>query len=188
MRILNNKGMSLIEMFIVMAIIGIVTPLILVFFVMNMRGYAGTNHYIEQQYELQDAIKYIREDVEAAKDVFIYKDPSDLTVVTGVGFIKPDSTEQRVWSFESDPQSAWLLLKVYNDGKLNHPPDSQFKMVENVDISKCKFDYREELAGANKYKHLMLYIKMKKDENKERNFQEVIKTEFSVRYKSVTLN
>jgi len=188
MRILNNKGMSLIEMLIVMAIIGIATPLILVFFVANMRGYAGTNHYIGQQYELQDAIRYIREDVEAAKDVIIYRDPSNPTVVTRVGFIKPGSTEQRVWSFESDPLSGWLYLKVYNDGDLTHPPDSQSKMVENIDISECKFDYREELAGANTYKHLMLYIKMKKDENKERNFQEVIKTEFSVRYKSVTLN
>lgn len=182
-KILNEKGMSLIEMFIVLAIIGIATPLIMIFFVVNMRGYAGTNHYIEQQYDLQNAIRYIREDVEAAKDVFIYKDPSDSTKVTGVGFIKPGSTEQRVWSFESDS----LYLKIYNDGDETHAPDSQSEMIENIDINASKFDYREELAGANNYKHLMLYIKMKRDENKERNFQDVIRTEFSVRYKSVTI-
>jgi len=181
---LNNKGFSLIEMLITLALIGLVLPLILSFFVDGVEDYVSTNHYIEQQYKVQDATRLIRQDIERARVYSVQTDSSTPPKVLSVTFVVTDKGVypeiKRKWSFASDSQSGYLYLEQSSfDSSNTLIPGSvvNSKMVDDIDISKSRFEYNESL---NK---IMLYVRPKRNEKIERNLQNTIITEFSVRYK-----
>lgn len=182
---LNNNGFSLIEMLITLALIGLILPLILSFFVSGVEDYVSTNHYIEQQYKVQEAVRLIRQDIEKARVYSVQTDDSFTPAkVVSVTFIVTDKgvypEVKRKWSFASDSQSGYLYLEEssYDASNALIPGSTvNLKMVDGIDISRSGFEYKESL---NKF---ILFIRPKRDEKMERNLQNTIITEFSVRYK-----
>lgn len=173
---INCKGVSLIELLVTIAIISIISPILFMIFVNGLHTFVGGTNYIEQQYKMQDVISSIREDVEKAKKVsFIdVKDKEDpLIIYDSVKFeFGPD--ESRTWQFVDDE----LKVKI-NSGEF-------ITVIRDIDSSKSYFAYFEDVSGV--VKQLVLCIMPLNNDkilNRGSNVQELITTEFSVRYKGV---
>ncbi|MFZ5990041.1 MAG: PulJ/GspJ family protein [Bacillota bacterium] len=167
---LNNKGITLVEMLIVVALIGLITPVIFAVFIQGVQDYSGINNYMDQQNKVVDVIRYIRQDVDGAeKYKIVNSNPSDPFRVDKVVF-EMTSGEKREWRFESNK----LILNI-NSG-------SDRVIVNEIDTTKSKFQY----INTSGNERLVLNIKPERDsdiKNKARSIQDVIITEFSVRYK-----
>lgn len=169
----NKKGFSLVELLIVLAIVGLVTPLLFVVFVSGIEDYSSTTKYIDQQYTAMEVARLIRQDFEEAKEIEFTKSP--ILGVTGVTFKFPTETPPKPakeWKFETVDGEGGLYL----NGTL---------VISKLDGDNSKFS----VDDITKPSRLILEIKPKElnKKYKGRNVNEKIITEFSVRDKVVNV-
>ncbi|TYQ13240.1 UNVERIFIED_CONTAM: type IV pilus assembly protein PilA [Acetivibrio alkalicellulosi] len=184
-RKLNHKGVSLIELLITVAIIGVVSPLIFSIFISGMHYYFGGTNYLDQQYKRQDVLRLIRRDVESARIItFIGEGEPDDPVVKyrSVKFsFNNDDTDYRIWRIsENDGEGS---LELSTDG-INFT--GRESSIVGLDFEHSYFAYY--IDGS--IEQLILNILPKENAsllNKGRNVHDVITTEFSVRYKDVVI-
>ena len=166
----NRKGITFVELLIVMAIIGIVTPLLFVVFVSGIEDYSTTSKYLDQQYTAMEVIRHIRQDVEEAKKVVITISGGKITAVKFEFPAATPAKPDKEWKFDAYSGKSGLML----NGTM---------VVENLDVNNSKFEV-DDLTNPTR---LILIIKPVESNKKYpgRNVNEEIITEFSVRDKLV---
>lgn len=173
---LNCRGISLIEILITIALISLISPIIVMIFTSALHTFVGGTNYLEQQYKRQDIIASIRQDIERAKKVsFIDLKDTDgsLDIFASIKFEFEDD-ELKTWQFEDDE----LKVKI-KDG-------SFITVVRDVDSNESYFAYFTDGYGDIEQLVLgMMPLYNDKILNRGSNVQELITTEFSVRYKRV---
>jgi len=201
MIIKSKKGFSLTELLVVLALVGIVSPLIFTFFVFGIEDYSTTTKYVSQQYTVMEATRYIRQDVEAAKKVtLICGDDGEGRKIKEVIFEFSDKS-LKMWKFESlgDDEGSFkgLRLKYVPEDKYDYDTDGKYRIldssieyeniIDRLDLSKSGFD-ADNLGDVGVPTKLILTIRperLNKTKYVGRNVNENIITEFSVRYKLV---
>ncbi len=194
----NKKGLSLTELLIAMALIGLISPLIFTIFVFGIEDYATTTKYVDQQYSVMEVTRYIRQDVEAAKKVTYVLDAS--ARIGEVIFEFPDKS-LRVWKFgtfhdaDDDDIDTVVGLGLKNVKSTDNScdevtgiytitaPIEYIGIIDRLDLTQSKFEVD---FSSGEPKKLILTIKperLNKTKYKGRNVNENIITEFSVRYK-----
>lgn len=196
----NKKGLSLTELLIAMALIGLISPLIFTIFVFGIEDYATTTKYVDQQYSVMEVTRYIRQDVEAAKRVTYVLDAADPAKIQEVIFEFPDES-LRVWKFgtfhdaDDDDIDTVVGLGLKNVKSTEYDfeqttgiytitaPVEYIGIIDRLDLTQSKFEDDSFTGDGPK---LILTIKperLNKTKYKGRNINENIITEFSVRYK-----
>lgn len=183
----NRKGLSLTELLIVIALIGLVSPLLFYIMVAGMEDYATTTKYIDQQYTAMEVIRYIRQDIEEAKEITIYKDASDHKVQQiKIAFPTSSSKPEKIWKF--DRITDKVDGKEYNglgfslDGGTTYNVVIDKLIVDDSNTNYSKFD----LDSYSDPTRLILVVcpeKLNENKYRGRNVNENIITEFSVQYK-----
>lgn len=188
---LNCKGVSLIEMLIVIAMLGVIAPVMFTFFIGGINDYARCTNYINQQYRMQDVIRQIRQDVQDAKKVTGITtgdlSPTGAKKLSSIKFTltlpdaDPDSKIEKEWKFEDDSLQL-SITKGTDVGEF-------VKVVKGLDLSISKFEYFEDSSNGE-IKQLILHVLPEFNNNisnKAGNVQDEIITEYSVRYKSIEI-
>ncbi|MDP4093440.1 MAG: prepilin-type N-terminal cleavage/methylation domain-containing protein [Bacillota bacterium] len=165
----NNKGFTLLELLIVIAIIGIITPIICSMFESNIDINTTYTNYLYQQDKVTQTLQLLRKDIEEASGYNL----DTLTQTLRLDFI--DSTS-KYWRLNSDSTSTdYNSLEFSSDG-------SKYEVViQGIDTTNSSFIKNDS------EKIITLKIKpvktnsIKKDQS--RNISEPIVTDFSVRYK-----
>jgi type IV pilus assembly protein PilA len=185
----NTKGVSLIELLITLAIIGIMSPILFSIFIGGLNTYVGGTNYIDQQYKVNDAIAQIRRDVGRAKKVIVFGEEdlgrydvervvfvfSSSNPVINIEDINADNYgdhDYHEWKFADEG----LVLENGGAGEYN--------IVKDLDVDESSFEY------FNFDKTLKLNVKPLENDkivNKGSNIKKVITTEFSVKYKFVNI-
>lgn len=181
----NCKGVTLVEMLVVIAILGITAPIIYTLFIGGLNDFARGSNFIDQQYDIQDVIRQVRHDVQDAKTVEIRptgdvgaKGEKKLSSLSFVLSMPGDPEMKKEWKFEDDS----LQVRTINGGVAG----AFVKAVDRVDTDKSCFEYYED----GEVKQLILHIMPKRSEkilNEAGNVQKEIITEYSVRYKSIKI-
>ena len=173
----NRKGFSLTELLIVVAILGVVSPLLFYVLVFGLEDYSTTTKYLDQQYTVMEVSRHIRQDFEEAKKVILYKNAANEVEKVEFQFADMPASpaaiarEEKIWKFESGS----LQLDVGDTGTFSVVKD-------NLDIDNSYF-----LLDST-YERFILSIRPKELNDKKyrgRNVNENVITEFSVRYKNL---
>ena len=185
----NTKGVSLIELLITLAIIGIMSPILFSIFIGGLNTYVGGTNYIDQQYKVNDAIAQIRRDVGRAKKVIVFgEEDSGRYDVERVVFVFSSSNpvinieDINADNYGDHDYHEWKFadkgLVLENGGA------GEYNIVKDLDVDESSFEY------FNVDKTLKLNVKPLENDkivNKGSNIKKVITTEFSVKYKFVNI-
>jgi len=63
---LNKKGISLVEIVLTLALVGIITPIVLAIFTSSLDIYYSYGRYINQQDKVTDVLNHLRGDIKNA--------------------------------------------------------------------------------------------------------------------------
>ncbi|MEN2776997.1 type II secretion system protein [Acetivibrio clariflavus] len=197
MLIKNKKGISLTEVLVALALVGIVSPLIFTIFVFGLEDYSTTTKYLNQQYSVMEVIRYIRQDIEAAKKItYLYTEEDDGPEIKEIVFEFPDGN-LRMWKFEAlgDDEDSFKGLRLKSvpskdkytlvDGKYEITDSSieYQNIIDKLDLSQSGFEIISESATPSKLILTIRPERLNKTRYIGRNVNENIITEFSVRYK-----
>lgn len=186
----NNKGFSLIELLITLAIVGLFSPLVFAIFVSGIEDFSTTSKYMSQQYTVMEVTRLIRQDVEEAKEIKLDVTEYYTKVVNEIEFVFDASASKprRKWKFDkyTDPSTGEEKYGLF----LNIDGAGYERVVDKLD-SDCSFkvDNISETDASVKPTKLILTIKpenLNKTKYRGRNVKENIITEFSVRYKKIS--
>lgn len=178
----NQKGFSLIEVVITIAILGVITSVIYSVFQFGIDSYYSGSSYSSQQNKVVDAVQFFRSQVEESKSVkyYISDDGSEEALLLSNNHLGGDemvnlytaaisgtpTNDIKAWKFESDTlmHMGWGATSYKN-------------IVENLDISGSGFFYN----------NARIVMKVKPEnlnkKYKNRNILKPITTEISIRYK-----
>jgi type II secretory pathway pseudopilin PulG len=153
----SKKGISLVEILIYLALIGLVLQGVLGLMIYGFDSYNTNFNLVQQEKTISDAISALRKDIESASSVNVDSTKKILT-------LKLYNSAVKVWTLDVADNS----LKV-----------GSTQVVDGIDVSNSNF-YKQ--SG-----RLILEIKPIETNTKKyknRNYTEPIITEFSVRYKN----
>jgi len=179
MLIKNRKGFSLTELLIVIALLGILSPLMFYIMVFGIEDYSTTTKYLDQQYTVIEVSRLIRQDFEEAKKLTLYDEDGDNKIeMVKFEFSDTPTREPKAWKFDSDS------LKLYVGATASYNTVTFDTVINNLDIGNSYFDVDSTSE------RFILSIRPKELNNKKyrgRNVNENIITEFSVRYKQLEI-
>jgi len=184
---IDNKGFTLAEMLVTIALVGIISPILLAIFIFGIQDFDSTDKYLDQQNRVNEVIRYIRQDYEECKEVVVGR--TNGGDVIWVKFVFPGSfaspapgatpqpdPKNKVWTFYKG--SGALSLYVGDENPVDNFSSMYFDvMVDDLDTSASKFYFSDE--------SLKLYVKPNANNIKYRgrNINKEMITEFSVRNK-----
>lgn len=196
MKTKNNKGIGLIELLVVTAVIALTTPILFWVFLYGVQSFSTYSKYMEQHYKIIDVTQRIRKDVEeAAAYKVVYK--ADVSPIPGsvlILWIPDDDGNDAIDEFTI---KAWklyegsLLFKSCSGGLADGKEDLNSGFSEILD----GLDTSTVTEGGSNYmltrfeksgNRLLLSIKPAAENIygfKNRNVTVPIITEFSVDYK-----
>ncbi|MCX7748978.1 MAG: type II secretion system GspH family protein [Clostridia bacterium] len=166
MRIKGQKGFTLIELILTIALMGIIGTLLLEVFIGVFLNVEMTNSYVRQQLTVNNVVNYITRDIMACSEFRV--DAADKKIELKF----PGGTGSKYWKFSNNA----LLYSTDNFTDVNKTK----RIVEGIDVSQCKFVYDSVK------KHVLLHVK---PVNKytirynNRNITKPFVVEFSVKYK-----
>lgn len=153
----SKRGISLVEILIYLALIGLVLQGVLGLMIYGLDSYNTNFNLVQQEKTISDAISALRKDIESASSV-------DVDITKKILTLRLYNSTVKVWTLDAADNS----LKV-----------GSTRVVDGIDVSKSNF---YEQSG-----RLILEIKPIETNTKKyknRNYTEPIITEFSVRYKN----
>jgi prepilin-type N-terminal cleavage/methylation domain-containing protein len=111
----NEKGMSLVEILVAVALIGISLPMIVAIFLYGLQDYVTGMKYIQQEIDLNSTYMTFRTDYEKAREIKLIFSGSSTS-----------STINQIQAIEMiyDPQKA--ILDYTDEYKKNHIEDEKF--------------------------------------------------------------
>jgi len=167
----NNKGFTMIEMVLVIAILGVLSSVIYSVFQFGINSYYSGSRQVVQQDKVVDIIQMVRSQVEEAKTVKYDRTEKVLLIssdnLKDIDMVDNSSKNVQCWKFD--------------DNKLKFRPVGQTSyddLVYDLDTSKSSFDINSEEKLAINIKPLPL-----NEQYKNRNITEPVVAEISVRYK-----
>ncbi|MEN8906969.1 MAG: type II secretion system protein [Clostridiales bacterium] len=168
---INKKGISLIEVVLVISILGVISSVIYSVFQFGISSYYSGSRQVYQQDKVVDIIQILRSHVEEAKTVK-YDSVNNLLVISDenlsdVDMIDNSSKNVKCWKFDDNK------LKFRNVGETSYED-----LVFDLDTSKSSFEINSEDKLIISIKPLQL-----NKQYKNRNITEAVVMEFSVRYK-----
>lgn len=135
----NCKGVTLVEMIVVIALMGIMAPIIYAVLIGGLNNFAQGCNFIDQQYDIQDVIRQVRHDVQDAKTVEMWmtgdvaaRGEEKLSSLVFTMNLPGEPEIKKEWKFEDDS----LQLRIVNSGVAGE----FVKVVDNIDISKSYFE------------------------------------------------
>ena len=199
MKTSNNKGFTLVEMLIVLAIICIILPLVFQLYTYGQETFAYNSRLIAQQYTVTNVMSHIRGDVQEAASVSVTNQNTESgfelnypkIITLKLGYINrnlPDNTEitsfkyWRFYCFAEGEEGVLQYSGEKNPGEAVDESDYN-TVVTGLDMVNCKF---ERLGSSPECNYLTVQIKPLETNTgkaKARNMGEPIKTEISVLYK-----
>lgn len=191
MKTSNNKGIALVEMIIVIALIAIVLPLIFQLYMFGQETFSYSTRLIAQQYTVTNVLSHIRGDVQEAASVDASEERSgdQRTVTLKLGYYDggtPASiTKVRYWRIKGIVGGEGILEYSGEKNISDILTDSDYaEVVIGLDMDKCNFE-RSVNSNPNRDR---LSIQVKPLETNTgkgaaKNMREPIITEISVLYK-----
>lgn len=192
MKTSNNKGIALVEMIIVIALIAIVLPLIFQLYMFGQETFSYNTRLIAQQYTVTNVLSHIRGDVQEAASVDTA--PSETAdgqkiVTLKLGYYDSGTpaaiTKVRYWRIRGTPGGEGILEYSGEKNISDILTDSDYaEVVTGLDMDKCNFK-RSVNSNPNRDR---LSIQVKPIETNTgkgaaKNMREPIITEISVLYK-----
>ncbi|HEY9063230.1 MAG TPA: hypothetical protein VIO64_22450 [Pseudobacteroides sp.] len=170
----NKKGISLIEVLLYVALLGMVLPMVSTMLMHGFDSYKSNYRFIEQENMISNVTHLIRKDIESAKTIIFNPDGKEIT-------LKFSGKSDKTWKFDSTDSTIKVGSTI---------------VARNIDVSKSSFDkqidslsYTETHTGAKVFDKGYILLTIKPVETnkkiKNRNFTKPIITEFSVRYKEI---
>ncbi len=156
---LDNRGMSLFEIVVSVALIAVITPILFVVFTYGVDIFYSYGRYTEQQDAVTEVLNHIRGDI---KNAYQFQVESKKITLT----------------YSDYTQRVWVLAD--NKLKFVDREGNEQEVVEGIDTNNSSFDY-------NDFKQVIVLniqpIKTNSGKYSARNFNKPITTEFSVKYK-----
>jgi type II secretory pathway pseudopilin PulG len=175
----RKKGLTLIELLLYIALLGIILPIMTSILMYGFDTYNTNVKFIKQEDMISNVSHLLRKDVEKARRIEINSTNNEMTLYfyDGTG-----AFTQKKWKFDNTDNT----LKV-NDKTI----------IKNIDANNSSF--KTDLAGASStltsegktlWNNGTLILTLKpietnKKKSQNRNFTKPIITEFSVRYKEI---
>lgn len=196
MKTSNNRGFTLIEMLLVLAIICIMLPLVYQLYIYGQETFTYNSRLIAQQYTVTNVMSHIRGDIRKAAAVSVINEsehePYPKIITLKLGYIDTDAPEQteiykvKYWRFYCAAEGEEGVLQYSGEKNPDEVvADSDYKtVVTGLDIMNCNFERKTESTPECFY--LTIQIKPMETNTgkaKARNVREPIKTEISVLYK-----
>lgn len=178
MRLSNNqKGFSLIELLLALAIMAVVGTLLTALLLFGTDTFRVYSNFTTQQDRIVDSVQKLRKDIEEASKITVYTlaDGTFCTDFIRIDF--PDTPQARVWKFADKK----LELGVMPDASTQ--PDAFREVVGNLDTSAagCKFKFSSTDGMITVF---ILPAPNNSGRYEGKNIKDPIVTDFSVKYKS----
>lgn len=193
MNFTSNKGISLIEMLLVLVLIAVLLPVLYQIYFFGQETFGYSSRFIRQQYIVTNTLRHIRGDIQSAATVKVSSENTGL----GQGEIYPKAYTMRLGYYgNSTTIETYKFWRFYcggpsEEGKLQYggsrsPADTvnnedYIDVVKELDIKGCKFE--RQVSFVDK---LIVWIKPKETNQgrvRRKNMEDPIITEISVLYK-----
>jgi type II secretory pathway pseudopilin PulG len=192
----NNKGISLIELLVGVAVVAITAPMLLWFFMFGIQSFSTYNKYIEQHDRVIDVTQRIRKDVEEAAAYKVVYDTTVSPIVASVLTVcipyndgNEDTFTIKTWRLEDGELLFKSCTGDYAKGHDEALDSTGYsKILDGLDTSTIEAPSSRYMPTRfQKYDNrVMLSIKpieRNKNVHKNRNVTKPVITEFSVDYK-----
>lgn len=188
-----NKGFTLVELIIVLALVAIVLPLIFQLYVYGQETFAHSNKFIAQQFTITNVMDHIRGDIQSAASVSVIPptgpDVYPKAITLKLGYYDDSDTPvvatYKYWRFYCRvPGEEGRLQYGGERNPAYTPADADYSdTVTGLDINNCNFERKASTPDCDR-----LIIEIKPIETNTgkaigSNLREPIKTEISVLYK-----
>jgi type IV pilus assembly protein PilA len=166
----NKKGLTLIELMLIIALTAIVLPMIATTLISGINTNSTYLNYTRQHDKIFEVTQRIRKNIQEAS---AYKEYSNLTEGNILILRFPDGSPDITWRFLNDSLSEKIGSTDFNI------------IISGIDTLESRF---EDLASQENVIYFSIKPKATNvDKNKERNVVDPIITEFSVKYKEQIL-
>lgn len=196
----NNRGFTLIEMLLVLAIICIMLPLIYQLYIFGQETFTYNSRLIAQQYTVTNVMSHIRSDIRKAAVVSVENTDDEHSsgypkiITLKLGYIdtdpgspaQPDIYKIKYWRFYCEKEGDEGVLQYSGE---KDPGDAVENgdyntVVTGLDIMNCKFERLTESSPECDYLTVQIKpLETNTGKANARNVREPIKTEISVLYK-----
>jgi prepilin-type N-terminal cleavage/methylation domain-containing protein len=120
MIIRNNKGLTLIEILVAIALVGIVLPMITAIFFYALQDYVTGVKYVQQQIDLNSAYMTFRAEYEKAREIKLFLDDSlgvDLNRIQAIEMIY--DPQSGVIDYTDEYKIAYINQDEFYDGEIS---------------------------------------------------------------------
>ncbi len=181
----KNRGLSLVEVLLYVAILGLILPMMTTMYLHGFNSYKTNYNMIKQEETINNISLMLRKDIELAKSI---KFESDKEIIIN---FQGTSVSPKTWKFDSVDNTlkmgSVVMAKDLDTTNCSFVKDVSNPVTVNTGSGSTPYT---TAVGAQIYKNGSLILTIKPIEtnntvSKNRNFTKPIITEFSVRYKEI---